>query len=384
MIKPSPFQWSSFNFFGFYCAYGVLLPFLPVWLNYHGYDTELIGLIIALGYLFRFAGGMIFSKWVRQPRQLIPLNRFLTWASIAVLFAVIGSAGSIWLLLPAIALFHIFNGGAMPIGDTIASTWQQQIGLDYGKSRLFGSIAFVVGSVSTGYFIGWLGESAIIGIIIGWLVMLGLGISVNPRQSFADKPTTEAARDTSSYWQLLKQPTTFKMLAAMSLIQASHAAYYAYSTIYWQSAGITTQQASLLWGLAVSAEIVFFFFSKKAFKAWKIQHLIVISALASMLRWTLLASTTDFAILAGMQLLHALTYGMGHYAMIRYISAQPVEQIAKLQALYFGLASCVVMALFTFIAGIVYQSSPTMSFWLMVVFALPAIFIVPKRFEVRL
>lgn len=383
MIKLSPFQWSSFNFFGFYCAYGVLLPFLPVWLKHHGYDTELIGLIIALGYLFRFAGGMIFSKWVRHSNQLIPLNRFLTWASIAVLFAVISSAGSIWLLLPAIAVFHIFNGGAMPIGDTIASTWQQQIALDYGKSRLFGSIAFVVGSVSTGYFIGWLGESAIIGIIIGWLVILGVGISLKPSVCFSEQSQRRQS-ETTSYWQLFKQPTTFKMLVAISLIQASHAAYYAYSTIYWQSAGISTQQASLLWGLAVCAEILFFFFSKKWFKSWKIQHLIVISAFASMLRWTLLASTTDMAILSLMQVLHALTYGMGHYAMIRYISAQPVEQIAKLQALYFGLASCVVMALFTFIAGMIYPSSPTMSFWLMVVFALPAIFIVPKRFEVRL
>lgn len=384
MIKLSPFQWSSFNFFGFYCAYGVLLPFLPVWLKHHGYDTEWIGAIIALGYLFRFAGGMLFSKWVRRSRQLLPLNRCLTWASVAVLFAVIGSVGSIWLLLPAIALFHLFNGGAMPIGDTIASTWQQQIGLDYGKSRLFGSMAFVVGSVSTGYLIGWLGESAIIGIIIGWLVILGVGISLNPRQSFAEEKSAERLTDSTGYWQLLKQPSTFRMLAAISLIQASHAAYYAYSTIYWQSAGLATQQVSLLWGLAVCAEIVFFFFSKKGFKAWNIRHLIVIAAIASMIRWALFASTTDFAVLALMQALHALTYGMGHYAMIRYISAQPVAQIAKLQALYFGLASCVVMAGFTFIAGVAYQSSPTMSFWLMTMFALPAMFIVPKRVEVRL
>lgn len=383
MIKLSPFQWSSFNFFGYYCAYGVLLPFLPVWLKHQGYDTELIGLIIALGYLFRFAGGMIFSKWVSRPNQLIPLNRFLTWASVAVLFGVIGLAESIWLLLAVIALFHLFNGGAMPIVDTIASTWQQQIGLDYGKSRLFGSIAFVVGSVSTGYFIGWLGEGAIMGIIIGWLVMLGLGISFQPSQRFEEQSQREQS-DSTSYWSLFKQPTTFKMLAAISLIQASHAAYYTYSTIYWQSAGITTQQVSLLWGLAVCAEILFFFFSKKWFKAWKIQHLIILSAVATMVRWTLLASTTELVLLIAMQVLHALTYGMGHYAMIRYISAQPLDQIAKLQALYVGLASCVVMALFTFIAGVIYQSSPTTSFWIMVAFALPAIFIVPKRFDVKL
>ncbi|WP_373778845.1 3-phenylpropionate MFS transporter [Glaesserella sp.] len=382
MIKFTPFQWSSFNFFGFYCAYGVLLPFLPVWLNHHGYDSGMIGLLIASGYLFRFAGAMFFSQQVSDPQRLVPLNRFLTWVTVAILFGVAWSVGSIWILLPAIALFHIFNGGAMPIADTIASTWQQQVGIDYGKTRLFGSLAFVVGSVSTGYLVDWLGKNAIIGILIGWMIFLALGLMLNPTEGFRPNPKTEHNSE-QSYWQLLKRPTTFKMVVAISLIQASHAAYYAYSTIYWQAEGISTRYASLLWGLAVVAEILFFFFSKKLFKAWRISHLIVISAVASMIRWAVLALTSEFTLLALVQILHAITYGMGHYAMIRYISAQPVEQIAKLQALYFGCASCVVMALFTFIAGVVYQYSPTNSFWLMVLLVIPALFIVPRKLDAK-
>ncbi|AUI66023.1 MULTISPECIES: 3-phenylpropionate MFS transporter [Glaesserella] len=382
MIKLSPFQWSSFNFFGFYCAYGVLLPFLPVWLNHHGYNSGLIGLLIASGYLFRFLGAMFFSKRVQHPNQLLSLARWLTWAAIATLFLVAFGVQSIWILFPAIALFHIFNGGAMPIADTIASTWQQQAGIDYGKTRLFGSIAFVVGSVSTGYLVGWLGESAIIGIIIGWLVFLGTGLVAKPTHYF--EQSANKSQSDLSYIDLLKVPTTFKMLLAVSLIQASHAAYYAYSTIYWASTGISTQQASLLWGLAVVSEILFFFFANRLFKTWTIYHLMLLSAIGSAVRWGLLASNTNLAMLMALQMFHSISYGAGHYAMIRYISTQPVEQIAKLQALYFGFASCMFMALFTFIAGLVYEVSPTGSFWLMVLFVLPAIFIVPKRVGVRL
>lgn len=70
--------------------------------------------------------------------------------------------------------------------------------------------------------------------------------------------------------------------------------------------------------------------------------------------------------------------------MIRYISMQSAERVTKLQGLYFGLASCAFMAVFTFIAGMVYQHSPSLTFWLMAIFTLPAIFIVPKRFEVQI
>ncbi|MDO4697354.1 MAG: 3-phenylpropionate MFS transporter [Pasteurellaceae bacterium] len=384
MIKLTPFQWSSFNFFGFYAAFGVLLPFLPVWLKHHGYDTDMIGLLIAMGYLFRFIGAMFFSRSVKNPNQLIPLNRFLTWATVLVVLVVAWAVESIWLLLPAIAIFHIFNGGSMPIADTIASTWQQQNQLDYGKTRLFGSVAFVVGSISTGYLVGWLGESAIIGILLGWLVFLGVGIMLKPTQQFVEQPkNAENSTVELSYWQLCKIPNTLKMLIAISLIQASHAAYYAYSTIYWSSNGISTENASLLWGVAVVAEIAFFFFSNKLFRLWRTHWLIIVSALGTMIRWAIMASSTDFSVLIFAQLLHAISYAMGHYAMIRYISTQPVEHNAKLQALYFGLASCMAMALFTFVAGLVYQQSPAWSFWLMLVLVLPALLIVPKRFEVK-
>ncbi|MDH2998031.1 MFS transporter [Pasteurellaceae bacterium LFhippo2] len=382
MIKLSPFQWSSFNFFGFYCAYGVFLPFFPVWLKHQGYDTDIIGAIIGLGYLFRFSGAMFFSKRVSHPNQLINLNRFLTWASVAILFVVAWFAGVIWLLLPAIAIFHIFNGGAMPIGDTIASTWQQQVGLDYGRTRLFGSMAFVVGVITTGYFVEWFDENIIIGLLIGWLVFLGLGLMLNPSRYF-DTNSQQKSEDNQGYIQLLKDKTTFNILMASSLIQASHAAYYAYSTIYWTEQGISTQTASLLWGLAVVSEICFFFFSNHLFKNRAVRNLIIFSAIATIVRWALLATVTELALLAVVQVLHALTYGIAHYAMIRYISSRPVEQLAKLQGIYFGVSNCVLMALFTFVAGFSYQVSPTLSFWLMIIFVVPAILIILKKSDIK-
>lgn len=384
MIKLSPFGWSSFNFFGFFCAYGVLLPFLPMWLKHHGYNPELIGTLIALGYLFRFAGAMFFSQRIRRPSQLLGVSRALSWLTIAAILAMMFWVENVWLFLPLLALFHLFNGGAMPLVDTVASTWQQQAGLDYGKTRLFGSVAFVVGSVSTGYLVGWLGESAIIGIMLGWLVFHALGQFSRPTVAFVDPSSEKTTQNEVSYWTLCKEKTTFKMLLAVALIQASHAAYYSYSTIYWAENGISTQSASLLWGLSVVAEILFFFFSNKLFKTWRLSYLVMISAVMTMIRWGLLASTTSIGGLIVMQLMHALTYGMGHYAMIRYISTQPAEHIAKLQALYFGLASCMLMALFTFATGVIYPHSQQGSFWLMALLALPAVFIVPKRFGVRL
>ncbi|MFU2058045.1 3-phenylpropionate MFS transporter [Avibacterium volantium] len=380
MLKLTPFQWSSFNFFGFYCAYGVIVPFLPIWLAQYGYDVELIGTLISLGYLCRFAGAIFFTKNVRHLNQLIPLSRLLTWLSVLVLIAVSWAVQSLWWLIPILALFHMLNGGIMPVCDTIATSWHQQLGMDYGKSRLFGSLAFIVGSITAGYLLGWLGKSAIIGIIIGYLVFWGLGISLNPTQRFNQQEKQEAAV-TASYRELLRNPTTIRMIIATALIQGSHAACYAYGTIYWSANGLSTSQISWLWSLGVVAEVVFFFFSKHFFRTWQIHYLTLFSALAAIIRWTTIAYTTDFTLLIFVQMLHAFTYAMGHFAMIRYITSQPSETIPKLQGLYFASSSCIMMALFTFISGLVYPTSAQMSFVLMAIFVLPAIFLVPKKFS---
>lgn len=383
MIAVSPFKWTAFNYFGFFCAYGVLLPFLPVWLKHHGYSTETIGLLAAVGYLFRFGGSMLASQRVKAVNQLIPTSRLLTWLNVAAAILLAFSGETFWVLFPVLMLFQMFNSGAMPIADSIASIWQRQIGLDYGKARLFGSLAFVVGSLSGGYLIGWLGEDSVVWIIIGFLVCLGIGQLSTPTVGFEENNLT-STNSKITYLQLLKEPETLRMLIAVSLISASHAAYYTYSTIHWSNAGISTEMTSLLWGLAVAAEILFFLVCKRLFKSWKISHLMILSAVFAFIRWGIMGSTTSILPMVFVQLLHSVTFGAAHIAMIRYISMQSAERVTKLQGLYFGLASCAFMAVFTFIAGILYQDSPSLTFWLMAAFVVPAIFIVPKRFEVQI
>lgn len=383
MIKLTPFQWSSFNFFGFYCAYGVLIPFLPVWLNYYGYSAEWIGMLISLGYLLRFIGAMFISQRIKHPNQLLTVNRLLTWISVLTLIGIAWSVQNPWLLLPAIMFYYVLNGGSMPIGDTIASTWQQQMGIDYGKTRLFGSLAFIIGSMTTGFFLDFLGEQAIIWILTAWMIFLGIGVSLQPTQGF-NQSQTPSQKSEVSYIFLLKQPNTLKVILVVALIQASHAAYYAYSTLYWSREGIDMPVISLLWGFAVTCEVLFFFFSNRLFGKWSLRNLLLLSAIGTILRWILLAYTTSVPVLFFMQALHAVSFGVGHYAMIRYISLQPAEHNAKLQALYFSLASCIFMALFTYIASLLYDQSATISFISMVLFVIPAIFLIPKQFPCTL
>ncbi len=381
MIKLSPSQWTAFNFFGFFGGYGIFMPFFPIWFESHQYSSETIGLLFASGYVFRLVGNMLIPQWVKSPSQSLNTLRLLTIITIIIAVLMALFADSMWILFSLFALFNIVSGGSMTMSEATASTWQQQAGIDYGKTRLFGSLGFVIISIFSGYYIGWFGEKTIIWLFVGLSIFLILGQlfrSHTPLRDDMVESNTDKSASKVSYFSLLKDPIILRMLVVTSLIQASHVTYYTFSTIYWKSQGVEPQVSSLLWSLSVGVEMIFFFVSGKFFAKKPIHHLIIISAIFCMLRWGIFATTVDIPFLILAQTFHAFTFGLAHFAMIRYISTQPANMTTKLQGIYLGLSNSGFMAIFAIFSSITYDYSPTASFLLMVLSVIPVLFIVPK------
>ncbi|MGC6358420.1 3-phenylpropionate MFS transporter [Bisgaard Taxon 45] len=378
-MKISAFNWLALSFFGYFCAYGVFVPFFPVWLKSQAYGEELIGLVIASSYVFRFIGGIFFASLVKKASQLIYALRYLAWSGFAILLTMSFVAENFWLLFIAIGLFAMVNAGGIPISDTLASVWQQQIQLDYGKARLIGSFAFVVGVVVFGYVIDLIGEQNIVWILTALLALYAVLQMAKPLPMPEEQQS--AVENTITFKALLKNNITLRLIIAISLIQGSHATYYAYSVLYWSSLGISVQTTSLLWGLSVMAEMLLFFFSTKLFRTWKVSALFYLSAIATVIRWAALSVAIDVWSLTLIQTLHSLTYAVSHYAIIRYFTTQPISHIAKLQGLYNGISGCAAVALLTALSGWLYPVSPSMTFLVMMGIAALALVVIPRKVD---
>ena len=192
-----------------------------------------------------------------------------------------------------------------------------------------------------------------------------------------DEPQS-AVENSVGFLDLLKNKTTLRLFIAISLIQGSHAAYYSYSTIFWTNHGHSVSDAGLFWGISVLAEIVVFFFSTRLFKNWSITALFYLTGIAAIVRWLAFGYADTFVEIVLLQCFHSLTYVVGHYATVRYITTQPQTHIAKLQGLYNALAGCAAIAIFTALSGVLYPMSPVYAFSLMAAFAFIGLFITPR------
>jgi PPP family 3-phenylpropionic acid transporter len=85
-----------------------------------------------------------------------------------------------------------------------------------------------------------------------------------------------------------------------------------------------------------------------------------------MLRWAVMAQTTDVAALALVQPLHGITFALLHLACMRLI-AQTVPQGLEgtAQAIYGTVGIGAASALLTFVSGALYARLGAQGFWIM-------------------
>jgi MFS transporter, PPP family, 3-phenylpropionic acid transporter len=166
---------------------------------------------------------------------------------------------------------------------------------------------------------------------------------------------------------LLRLPRFRSLVIVAALILGSHAMHDAFAVIRWSAAGISPAAASLLWSESVAAEVlVFFVIGPALVKRLTPAGALAMAALAGMLRWTVVAQTTDVIALALVQPLHGITFALLHLACMRLIAdtvPQGLEGTA--QAIYGTVGIGAASALLTLVSGALYGRLGAQGFWVM-------------------
>ncbi len=373
-------RWLALSYFTYFFSYGIFLPFWGVWLKGEGIAPETIGILLGAGLVARFLGSLLIAPRVKDPSHLISALRLLALLTLAFAIGFCFGNGWGWLML-VIAGFNLFFSPLVPLTDALAATWQKQIRMDYGRVRLWGSLAFVIGSALTGQLVAVWGHNAILySLILSVLAML-LGMLLKPSVMPQGEARTHGGAE-RSLWALLKEGPVWRFLLCVTLLQGAHAGYYSFGSIYWQEAGYSASTIGYLWSLGVVAEVIIFASSNVLFRRWNARNLLLLSACCGVLRWSLMAYSTELGWLLLIQILHCGTFTVCHLAAMRFIAARQGQEVIQLQAVYSALAMGGGIAVMTVIAGFLFEHWQGGVFWVMAAVAVPALFIRPPTVSV--
>jgi len=297
------FKLSAFYFF-YFAAVGIYVIFLPKVLLDIGYSTSDIGIVLAIGPLMRFATPFLFLKHVKLDQGVFKIALITALVTAASFYLTIEYF--YWFILSS-GILGVCLSLLLPYIETIAL---QELGKQrYGKSRLYGSIGFMLVALILAKFLytpyialHYYLAMTLLTVIFSFSLLKYDGVHENNTKSKNKKSFSM-----KKYWPFW---------LSLFLMQVSFGGFYNFFTIYETSHGVSLEMTSYLWSFSIVCEVLILYFQAPLLKN-NLITVIKICIFITSLRWLLLYLYADSLYVTFFtQALHAFSFGLYHSAVI--------------------------------------------------------------------
>jgi MFS transporter, PPP family, 3-phenylpropionic acid transporter len=356
---------SAFFYGAVFASVGIHLPYWPVWLEAQGVSAAEIGILLAASYWPRIVTNLLLPIQAdrmgerRRPMILLAAATFVA----VVLF---GLTDGFWMFLALSVITGASWAAILPLGEALVLHQTRERGIDYGRVRLWGSIAFILSAAGGGLWLERTGPALVLAMLLGTVALIIVACALLP-----ETRVDGGRRKPPSLGRLMGVPRFLAFTAAAGLIQVSHATYYGFATLHWRAAGHGEALIGGLWAEGVIAEVVFFAVAGSVLRRMHALQLLALAGGLAALRWALTALGTDLVLLIPAQALHAASFGAAHLAAMHHLRDHvPPELQASAQGFYSAIGIALPFALLAPLAGWMYGALGGGAFWPMAALAL--------------
>ena len=298
------FNLSAFYFF-YFAAVGVYIIFMPKVLHDIGYNAFDIGIIFAIAPLMRFATPFLFLKHIELNQTVFKNALFISILTSSMFYITIDN-------FYAFMINNAILGACLSlILPYIEVTALKSLGKNkYGKSRLYGSIGFMIISLILGKFLSHpsiaLHYYLATNILTVIFALFLLKYDVN---KIKNEEETEAF-SFIKYWPFW---------VCLFFMQISFGGFYNFFTIYETENGISLEMTSYLWSFGIICEILMLYYQSPILKN-NLLNVLKICVSITIFRWLLLYLYPDsLSITFFTQSLHAFSFALYHSAVIMFL-----------------------------------------------------------------
>ena len=345
-----------------FSAFGVYMPFIPVWLAAKGLGPQEISICMALPMTVR----LLVPFWgfaadhLRNQRLVIAVCLGVALlAGLALL-----SASGFWPILGLMLLWSLFWTPTTPLTEGYAVTESARRGADYGRVRVWGSVSFIAANMAAGWLLDAVDALWILPMILLCMLVALACIGLLPPDSRrADGVARAGVGDALG---LLRQRHILLFMLAAGLVQASHGLYYSFSSVHWQAQGFSASLIGVLWAVGVIAETVLFAVATRLLGNASPHLLVLVGAVIAVVRWVLMAFDPPVAALFILQAMHAGSFAVTHMGTMKFIrSSVPAALAGTGQGVYTALSAGMLTALAMLASGPLYAALGGLAFLVM-------------------
>jgi PPP family 3-phenylpropionic acid transporter len=298
------FYLSAFYFF-YFAAVGVYIIFLPKVLHDIGYSAFDIGIIFALAPLMRFLTPFLFLKHIKLNSTIFTTALFLSILSSLMFYVTLEN---FYAFMINNAILGVCLSLILPYLEVTAI---KELGKNrYGKSRLFGSIGFMIISLVLAKY---LSQPT---IALHYYLAMNVFTVIFALLLMKKENTQPQSVEHKEHFSFLKY---WPFWASLFLMQMSFGGFYNFFTIYATEHQISLEMTSYLWSFGVLCEILMLYFQAPLLK-YHLLNIIKFCVAVTTVRWFVLFAFPDSLTMTFLtQSIHAFSFGLYHSAVIIYL-----------------------------------------------------------------
>jgi len=297
------FNLSAFYFF-YFAAVGVYVIFMPKVLHDIGYNAFEIGVVFALAPLMRFATPFLFLKHIELDLSVFKTALFLSVLTSSLFYFTIDN---FYTFMINNAILGVCLSLILPYLDVTAI---KNLGSNkYGKSRLYGSIGFMVVSLVLAKFLSE-PKIALNYYLCANILTVIFALLLVKNDVAHVKSIEDESFSFFKYWPFW---------LSLFFMQMSFGGFYNFFTIYETEHGISLEMVSYLWTFGVICEIIMLYFQGPLLKR-NLLNIIKVCLAITIIRWLILYAYPDSLTMTFIaQGLHAFSFALYHSTVIIFL-----------------------------------------------------------------
>jgi PPP family 3-phenylpropionic acid transporter len=340
------------QYFLYFGAMGVFLPYFNLYCLHIGFSGFQIGSLNAVRAIVLILFSILWGILADRRGLRRPIYILCSFSSTA-LWALFLFTTDFRFMLVITIVYGAFYAPIISFLEAFAMDVLGKTKSRYGRTRAWGSVAFIAVVLILGKLI----DRYSVGIVIA----LVLAISTAQAMAATAMPRIRSQRQAQPHdaVRLLSGHTLVFLMCAF-LMLVSHGAYYGFFSIHLAHLGHGGSFIGVCWALASTAEVVVMINSPRLFARFSFKRVLAVSFAAAAVRWTILYVAQSAMVILASQILHAVTYGAFHMAGILYMDQlAPASDKTLGQALNNAVTYGLGLTVGFFVSGALYETGNT-------------------------
>lgn len=316
-------------YFTYFMGPGAAVMFLPIWLSEKGITTEQIGIMNAVPVFVILALNLVVGRVADKAkdwRQVIVIGALIAGIIPVGLFFV----NDFWGILLFWTLASLPGGAIGPVLDAATMRMTRRNGSDFGTIRAWGTVGYMLFNALTGFLVVWFGSVIFVPLFVGLaLLRAAVSLQLPAFRAPAGVVTVAAIQPKAGKLaEIITKPWFALPLIGFAIIFGTHMILNAFGSLLWKEQGVSEGIIGPLIALGAASEAAMMFVWKRFGGRVSARHLILLSALISILRWIAMAFSPPVWALVLLQLTHGITFALGYLGCVHFIANWTSEDIA--------------------------------------------------------